>query len=238
MLVLAHRGASAYAPENTEPAFRKAIELGADGVELDVHLCKDGHMVVNHNFDVDHNSNGLGLIEDYTLKDLKKLDFGLWKGAEFKGTPILTLEEALEIVKGMKLINIEIKSAQTPYPGLTEKVCELVRKMSLSEKVIISSFHHSAALESHRCRKDLPVGLLYDKPIFNPARYAARMGAQAIHPYNALLSKNQVRIAKELGIQVNVWTVDKPKRALTLQNWGCDAVITNTPDVILKALGR
>ena len=84
MLVLAHRGASAYAPENTEPAFRKAIELGADGVELDVHLCKDGHMVVNHNFDVDHNSDGLGLIEEYTLRELKQLDFGLWKGVEFK----------------------------------------------------------------------------------------------------------------------------------------------------------
>ena len=117
MLVLAHRGASAYAPENTEPAFRKAIELGADGVELDVHLCKDGHMVVNHNFDVDHNSDGLGLIEEYTLRELKQLDFGLWKGVEFKGTSILTLEEALEIVKNMKLINIEIKSAQTPYPS-------------------------------------------------------------------------------------------------------------------------
>ena len=140
MLVLAHRGASAYAPENTEPAFRKAIELGADGVELDVHLCKDGHMVVNHNFDVDHNSDGLGLIEEYTLRELKQLDFGLWKGVEFKGTSILTLEEALEIVKNMKLINIEIKSAQTPYPGLTEKVCGLVRKMALTQKVILSSF--------------------------------------------------------------------------------------------------
>ena len=145
MLVLAHRGASAYAPENTEPAFRKAIELGADGVELDVHLCKDGHMVVNHNFDVDHNSDGLGLIEEYTLRELKQLDFGLWKGVEFKGTSILTLEEALEIVKNMKLINIEIKSAQTPYPGLTEKVCGLVRKMALTQKVILSSFNHRQA---------------------------------------------------------------------------------------------
>ena len=71
MLVLAHRGASAYAPENTEPAFRKAIELGADGVELDVHLCKDGHMVVNHNFDVDHNSDGLGPVS-YTHLDVYK----------------------------------------------------------------------------------------------------------------------------------------------------------------------
>lgn len=236
MLGLAHRGASAYAPENTEPAFRKAIELGADGVELDVHLCKDGHMVVNHNFDVDHNSDGLGLIEEYTLRELKQLDFGLWKGVEFKGTSILTLEEALEIVKNMKLINIEIKSAQTPYPGLTEKVCGLVRKMALTQKVILSSFNHRVALECHN--SGLPAGLLYDKPIFNPARYAHRQGVQAIHPHSALLSKNQVRIAKELGIQVNVWTVDKPKRALTLQGWGCDAVITNTPDVILKALGR
>lgn len=238
MLVLAHRGASAYAPENTEPAFRKAIELGADGVELDVHLCKDGHMVVNHNFDVDHNSDGLGLIEEYTLKELKKLDFGFRKGAEFKGTPILTLEEALELVKDMRLINIEIKSAQTPYPGLSEKVCRLVQKMNLTQKVILSSFNHRVALECRGYLKDIPVGLLYDKPIFNPARYAARQEAQAIHPHSALLSKNQVRIAKELGIQVNVWTVDKPQRALTLQSWGCDAVITNKPDVILKALGR
>ncbi len=238
MLVLAHRGASAYAPENTEPAFRKAIELGADGVELDVHLCKDGQMVVNHNFDVDHNSNGLGLIEEYTLKELKKLDFGLWKGVEFRGTPILTLEEALLIVRDMKLINIEIKSSQIPYPGIAEKVCRLVQKLDLTQKVVLSSFHHRVALECRQYLPEVSVGLLYDKPIFNPARYAGRQGAQAIHPHNALVSKNQIRIAKELGIQVNVWTVDKPRRALTLQDWGCDGVITNTPDVILKALGR
>ena len=238
MLVLAHRGASAYAPENTEPAFQKAIELGADGVELDVHLSKDGHMVLNHNFHLEQNSNGTGLVQDYTLKELKKLDFGSWKGPEFRGTPILTLEEALLIVRDMQLINIEIKSPQEPYPGLAEQVCRLVERMDLTEKVVVSSFNHQTAMECRRWNPRLAVGLLYEKPIFNPARYASHQGAQAIHPMSALLSKNQVRIAKELDIQVNVWTVDKPKRALTLENWGCHSIITNVPDVILAALGR
>ena len=156
---------------------------------------------------------------------------------EFRGTPILTLEEALLIVRDMKLINIEIKKLPNSLSRNRGKSLPPGTKAGFNPEVVLSSFHHRVALESRQYLPEVSVGLLYDKPIFNPARYAGRQGAQAIHPHNALVSKNQIRIAKELGYKKR-WTVDKPRRALTLQDWGCDGVITNTPDVILKALGR
>ena len=236
MLIIAHRGASAYAPENTGPAFLRAIALQADGVELDVHLSADGEIVVNHNFTLDENSNGSGFIYEHTLDQLKALDFGSWKGPDFGGARLLTLEEALILVRGMRVINIEIKAGEKPYNGLPQKVCEVVERMGLAEKVIVSSFNHQVAMEAKRCLPAVKAGLLYDKPITHPSQYAAKLGADAIHPHSRLLNRRQVQECLDRGLQVNVWTVDNPARARTLQSWGCTAVITNQPDVIRDAL--
>ena len=238
MFVIGHRGASGYAPENTAPAFQKAIELCADGIELDVHLTKDNKIAVNHNFAIDRNSNGVGLIQDKTLEELKAYDFGAWKGEEFTGTPILTLEEALTLVKNLQIINIEIKSGEIPYADLPQMVCDVIKKMDLTDKVIISSFNHSVAMQAKQYLPQIKTGLLYDKPIFNPARYAKKLGADAIHPMYSLLTKRQVKACMNLGIAVNVWTVDSPRNAKKLKDWGCNSVITNVPDVILAVMNH
>ena len=229
MLILGHRGAAAYAPENTGAAFRKAISRGADGVELDVHLTKDNRMVVHHNSDIGQTSNGAGSIHELTLTELKQLDFGGWKGREFSGEPILTLEEALCIVKDMKLINIELKAGDVPYGDLPALACALVDNMNLASKVVFSSFHHETAMACKRLLPQSKSGLLYSRPLFRPVAYAKRLGADALHPHKYLVTPGLIRRAHRAGLLVNTWTVDKAEWVRRFARWGCDAVITNSP---------
>ena len=236
MLVLGHRGASAYAPENTRPAFLKAIEQMADGVELDVHLTRDKKMVVHHNFEISETSNGSGLISEYTLQELKKLDFGAWKGKKFKNTPILTLEECLQIVGGMHLINIELKHGENPYNGLVPMVCDLVKRTGLLGRVILSSFYHEWMKEAKSYMPEIQTGLLYAKPLLFPVAHAQRYHADALHPHFRLVSKGLVKRAQKAGIAINAWTVDDKDKAVLFSSMGVHAVITNTPDVVQRAL--
>ncbi len=236
MFVQAHRGFSAAAPQNTGPAFVKAVEIGADGIECDVHFTADRKMVVIHNFTVDETSDGRGEVNRQTLAQLRALDFGAWMGEEFRGTRILTLEEMLELVRGMRIINIELKGDQSVYPGLPEQVCALAARMGLSDRLLISSFDHEMAVAAKKADPGIRIGLLYDWEMEHPAEYAKHLGADAIHPHHGFLTREQVEACREAGVDVNPWTVDDPGRALTLRDWGCTSVITNRPDVILAAL--
>lgn len=236
MLVLGHRGAKAYAPENTIPAFRKAIEQGADGIELDVHLTKDQQLVVCHNFDVKDTSNRSGLIRNMTLSELKALDFGVKFSPQYAGTQIPTLCEALEAVREMKVINIELKSDGFSYPALPKLACQLVKELCLEKKVLFSSFDHNIAI---RCKEYLPdtkVGLLYEHKIKDPAQYCWDLGADAIHPHHRLVRKMHVTACRSLGIDVNVWTVNSVSETKKFLRWGCNSIITNTPDVMIQAI--
>ena len=116
-LVLAHRGANKVAPQNTIPAFKKAIEFNADGLETDVHLSKDGHIVICHNYTIDETSNGVGRVDEMTLSELKNFDFGSYFSDDFKGVSLPTLPELLDLTKSMKLINIEIKPPKKDCEG-------------------------------------------------------------------------------------------------------------------------
>ena len=236
MLVLGHRGASALAPENTAPAFLLAIEEGADGVELDVHLTKDNQMVVAHNFELDNTSNGKGLIREHTLEELTQLDFGAWKDKKFASTKILTLRECLTLVRGMKLINIELKSGDSPYPNLVPKVCDLVSELGLINRVVLSSFNHALMKEAKDYMPQMKTGLLYKKPLLFPVAHAKKNRADALHPHYSLVTKGLLRRSQKAGIDINTWTVDSPDMAARFGAIGVHAVITNAPDVLLKAL--
>src|SRR6056297_1649122 len=145
--ILGHRGASGMAPENTESAFKKALQSGADGVELDVHLTKDKELVVIHDERVDRTTDGTGYVKDLTLKEIKKLDAGSYFSPQFAGERILTLEEALELARSFKLINIEIKNMIIKYKDIERELLGTIKKMNLESKVICSSFnHYSVAL--------------------------------------------------------------------------------------------
>ena len=234
--IWAHRGASAYKPENTLEAFALAIEQGADGIELDVHLTKDGHIVVAHDERLERVSNGTGLICDYTLAELKELNFN----RQFLDQPacrIPTLEEVYSLIRGTSLtVNVELKTTEELYPELPEKLVNMAREHGMEERVIYSSFNHYSLQELKKINPDAQIGLLYQLGLIDPWVYAKYVNADAIHPPYKVIAVFPKIVARchENGIMVNVWTVDDPKALCYMYRCGVDAVITNKPDVALK----
>lgn len=240
MLVLAHRGASAYAPENTASAFYRAVELGADGVELDVHWTADKKAVVLHDYFVDSTSDGQGRVSELTWEQLRSLDFGCRFEGSFGPERLLLLEEALEICRRLPVINIEIKAPRRTYVGLPEYVGALVRKMGMDGQAVVSSFCHGAALEAKRENPNLHAAFLFGRVWLRPAaaEYAAKRGADAIHPAERLVTTGLVRRCEKHGLAVVPWTVDDPEHAAHFAAMGCAAVISNRPDEIKRRLQK
>lgn len=238
ILVLAHRGYSHIYPENTMLAFRKALEAGADGIETDVQVTKDGVLVLIHDDDVSRVSDGTGRIKDLTYEELLKFDFGIMKGPQFKGEKIPTLQELLDLVKDKDiLLNIEIKYGSFLYEGIEEKTYRMVKKNGLLEKVIFSSFNHYSCHDLKEIDRDCKTGILYSDGIYKPYKYAEELPADAIHPYRLLVNKQIVDACHRRNIKVNVWTVDDFKEAKMLMDMGVDCIMTNKPKEMMEFLG-
>jgi len=231
--IQAHRGASAYRPENTLEAFALAIEQKADGIELDVHLTKDGHVVVAHDECLERVSNGCGLINGYTLDELKTLNFNKL----FPEQPVCripTLDDVFLLVKDSRVIvNIELKTTELMYPGLPEKLIRLEREYSMQGRIIYSSFNHYSLLEIKQINPEAKIGLLYQLGLVDPWVYAGQVSAYAIHPYYSIIALLPETVARchDHGIMVNVWTVNDPKMLNLMFQCGVDAVITDMPDI-------
>ena len=232
--IQAHRGASAYRPENTLEAFSLALEQGADGIELDVHLSKDGCVVVAHDARLERVSNGVGLINDYTLAELKKLNFNKL----FPGQPacvIPTLDEVYDLLKNTAVsVNVELKTAELLYPELPEKLAGIERRHSfMNGRVIYSSFNHYSLAALKKINPEAKIGLLYQMGLIDPWVYANYVSADAIHPHYAVIAALPETVARchENGVMVNVWTADDPETLAYMFKCGVDAVITNKPDV-------
>lgn len=235
----AHRGASAYAPENTLPAFEEAVRLGADGVELDVQQTSDGHIVCIHDETINRTSNGFGTVASLTLDELRRCDFSNgFPGRSNVKIPLL--REALEVFQSSGLmVNVELKNSRVQYPGLEDQVLRIVRDAGMAERVVISSLNHYslANLRGHLSPSQL--GLILQDQLVDPWRYAAWFGAGAIHPERiALQLPDYIWLAHEAGIQVRAWTVDDDDEAVRLARMGVDAVITNFPDRIQGAISH
>lgn len=231
-LILGHRGASAYAPQNTIPAFELAIAQGADGVEFDVHLSSDGHAVVIHDFTVDHTTDGTGDVDAMTLDQLKALDAGTKFDAKFAGTRVPTLDEVFQVVKDMRAINVEIKA---PTDNIEHVVYGAIKRHNLADRVIVSSFN---PLILHRMRKAAPevaIGFLY-APGYDFSAMMADLPHEARHPMHPMIDKVYMQQARFWGYRVNTWTVNDPQRALELAELGVDAIISDNPDLLLRAL--
>ena len=167
-LVWGHRGASGYAPENTMAAFEKAVELGADGIELDVQLTKDGELVVIHDETIDRVSDGSGWVKDYAYAKLIKHNFNRTH-PEYEHAQIPTLEEVYALIKPTDLtINVEIKTGVVFYPEIEERVLDLTERMGLMERVIFSSFNHYTIQKIKEINPEAETGMLYSDGIINP----------------------------------------------------------------------
>ena len=237
-LVWAHRGASGYAPENTLAAFQKAVDLDADGVELDIQLTKDDQIVVIHDETIDRTSDGKGWVKDYTLEELRAFNYNRTK-PEYKHADIPTMREVFELLKPTGLfINIEIKTGVVFYEKIKEKILALTKEMGMEDRVCYSSFNHYTVTRIHALKPDAEVGFLYaDGPIDMPS-YGVKHGVNALHPalYN-LQYDGFVKECKEKGLKLNVWTVnERPYMEMCCQ-YGVDAIITNYPDIAKEVVG-
>lgn len=237
--VIAHRGASAVAPENTMCAFRKALQLGADALELDVHLTRDGQVVVIHDEDIRRTSNGKGLVKDFTLEQLRQYDFGSWFSSEYRNEPIPTLEEVLALLAERKeWINIELKNGTFRYEGLEQKVWNLVKQYGMEERTVISSFNHYSLLEMKRIAPDIRTGPLYVAGLVNAWEYATKLGAYAIHPQFYSVVPEIVQECKAHGVAIHAFTVDDEPMIAYMGRLQIEGVITNVPDKALRILNE
>lgn len=231
-LVWAHRGASGYAPENTLAAFEKAVELGADGVELDIQLTKDDEIVVIHDEKIDRTSDGEGWVKDYTLEELRGFNYNRTK-PEYEHADIPTMREVFELLKPTNLfINIEIKTGVFFYEKIEEKILALTKEMDMEDRVCYSSFNHYTVKRIHELKPDAEVGFLYaDGPIDMPS-YGEKHEVNALHPalYN-LQYDGFIKECKEKGLKLNVWTVNEKEHMQLCCKYGVNAIITNYPDI-------
>ena len=235
--VWAHRGASYYTPENTLIAFEKAINMNADGIELDVQMTKDGELVVIHDETIDRTSNGTGYVRDYTLKQLKTYDF-CNKHIAYKGEKIPTLEEVYELVKPTSLIiNVELKNSMIRYEGMEEKVLALAKRIGMEDRIIYSSFNHESIRYLKTIDPLVKTGILYEDGWLNVVDYASRLGVDALHPAGYLLkNKLFVKKAKAKNLRLHPWTIDREEDMKKLIALEVDAIITNKPDLARKVV--
>lgn len=234
-LVWAHRGASGYAPENTLEAFAKAVEMQADGVELDVQLSKDGEIVVIHDEWVDRVTEGKGEVRSFTLAELKQLHANK-TFPEYKEARIPTLAEVYELLKPTNLtINVELKTGVFFYPGIEEKVLKLTKEMGMEERIWYSSFNHYTVKKIKELNPEAKTGILYADGIYEIGAYAEKLNADALHPalYNVLYP-GMVEDCHRRGKRIHVWTVNEIPHIQQLLAAGVDAIITNYPDRVSK----
>lgn len=239
--IICHRGANKYAPQNTMPAFRKATDLGSDGFETDVHITKDGTIVLCHNYTIDETSSGKGNISDMVLSQLKSYDFGSYFSRKFQGTEIPTIDEFLDYVAktDIEVLNIEIKSPKGKQTAIVRKTIRAVKEHDLMDRLLISSFDPKLLVEAKQIDKNCKTGFLYAPNRFitatmawRPVEFALSIGADALHPQFIFVNENYIKKAHAAGIMVNPWTVDSPIIIDNLLRWGADGIITNLPDVV------
>ncbi len=232
-LVFGHRGAKAYAPMNTLPAFELAARQGAHGVELDVHRSRDGHPVVIHDFTVDATTDGTGPVAALRLADLRTLNAGAWFGPQFAGVRVPTLDEVFEAVGRRLLINVEIKAEGEETDGVEEVVAACIRRHGMAERVVVSSFNVLTLRRFRRLMAEVPVGYLYARAEPAPLEASA---FEAYHPHASLVFPELITAATGAGKVINAWTVNDPMQIATLARLGVHGIITDVPDVALAAL--
>ena len=244
--VIAHRGASGYAPENTLPAFQKALDQGADWIELDLHSSKEGVPVVFHDATLERCTNGEGPVREAAWEDLAQLDAGSWYGEAFQGTKIPNLTEVLERVDGKAAVLIELKLDERGeiYEGLVERVLEDIEAADAQTWCILQAF------DSRYLKKIKESGALlpYHKLIvedYSPFPFYVDekwqwgyldtdLEYQAINPYYKTLTPGRIRDRHEEGYEVYPYTVNEESDMRMLLHWGVDGIITNYPDRALR----
>lgn len=239
-LVIAHRGASAVAPENTLAGFERAVDLGAEAIELDAKHTLDGVVVALHDQTLARTTGAPGRPGDYAWVDLRRLDAGSWMGTAFAGTPIPSLDEVLEAVGRRVLVNIELTEYQTDQKRLVSLVVAAVRSHALTGRVLFSSFQSSALREAERWAPEIPRARLLGPTWlgFRDRVPQPRSAIAAEHPHVSIVSRSRIQKAHQGGRRVHVFTVNDPVEMNQLWSMGADGLITDVPDVCRRSRDR
>ena len=225
ILNIGHRGAKGHEPENTLPSFQKAFDLHADGIELDVHICKTGELVVIHDFTADRTTNGSGAISELTLSEIKALRIN-------ENIEVPTLEEVIELAGNNCLINIELKGRHTAKP-----VSHLIEKYILEkdydyENFIVSSFQREELEMMYIINPKVHLGVLSQASVSQALEWASAFSAKAIHPHFSLLTEENVQQAQKSGLKVYTWTVNETEDIERVKMYNVDGIITDFPERI------
>jgi glycerophosphoryl diester phosphodiesterase len=246
-ILVAHRGASGYAPENTLPALRKAIELGANYLEIDVHQSKDNHVVAIHDFDVDRTTDGSGDVKDLTIDEIKELDAGSWFNPKFAGTKIPTLQEVIDILnENVKLI-IEVKGGSEEYPGIEENIVSIVKQNRIESQVIFKSFNLEVLELFKKLAPEIPrlyvfvlhfseLNLTLDKWIDFTDIYDNPADAQYFQAHRWFITESLIEKAHANSIKIIVWNVNTEDEIKSILNLGVDGIETDYPDRVTPYL--
>lgn len=233
-LRIGHRGAAGTHPENTMVSFRRAIELGCDGIEFDVHRTADGELIVIHDGFLNRTTNGTGLIMATSFDQIEGLDAGSWKGAQFAGERVPTLRQLIRETPPTLYLYLELKAGSVHYPGIEEQLLSLLAAEGALGRVQISSFDHHALKQLHELAPTLPLGMLFADNLLDPVALAKQVGAEALHPAWEWVTPAFVEKAHAAGLKVNVWTVNLAEAIMLMTACGVDGIMSDFPDRVAK----
>ncbi len=241
--VIAHRGGSNLAPENTVSAFQNAIDLGVDMIEIDVEQTSDAVVVVLHDDNVDRTTNGTGRIDSLSYDYVKNLDAGSWYSDKYKGEHISTLEEVLQLIDGQVILLIEIKSGSERYPGIEKRTVDLVHRHKADSWVIIQSFNKKAIDRVKTMDSSLRTYYLLGGSFNNFYKEAMTsssfdFGHEGVGVHHKYLNEENINGLKKLGVKIFAWTVDDPSNMDKFLKLGIDGIITDSPDILIKKMTK
>ena len=238
--VIAHRGGVQLAPENTLAAIRQAVELGVDMIEIDVILSKDGEVIVIHDDKIDRTTNGVGVVQEMTLEEIRQYDAGSWFDARFAGEKIPTLGEVFETINGQTVLLIEIKDGDEKYPGLERKVVDAIHQYEANDWVVVQSFNENSVIRTRAMDPALITYYLMGK---NFTDFYEQMPAEmATLPYHGIavhhsgIDAEKTQKVHELGYKLLVWTVNEEEDIQRMIAAGVDGIITDRPDYLQEVL--
>ncbi len=220
ILKISHRGASAYEPENTLRAIKRALEHTVDMVEVDVRKTRDGQIVVIHDETLERTTNGRGYVNQTNFDELRKLDAG-------KGERIPTLQEVIDLVKGRAGLVIELKD-----PTTTDRVAEILSENGFVDETLVTSFIHCAVKRTKELNPQLRTGVIFRSAPIKPSRLALDADANALFPYHKYVTTRMIDDAHSNHLTVNVWTVDTREEIEHYVRMGVDGIVTNKPDLL------
>ena len=245
--VIAHRGASGYAPELTLAAYQLALQLGCDGIEMDIHPLRDGTLVALHDPDVARTTNRKGKISDFTLEELKNLDAGSWFNKaypdrarqEYAGLRIPTIQEIFDLVKESTVeFFIEIKDPELYSPDLERSLLSLVLDNQIEKRTRFLSFSAPSILKIKAINPSLRTAFLVSGAEEDPVESTLRLSADEVGILHTLITPALIDSAHNAGLSVSAWTVNHPSDMERMIDLGTDCIITNYPDRLVRLLQK